>query len=72
MLKGSEGDSSPKQRSIRMGQMVTAHLDNIRQTVKVEEIFVKSKRRNILFGGERGFVKFTFIKQPEFIHVNRY
>mgnify|MGYP000219227380 CR=1 FL=1 len=70
-ILNSENSSSPKKRSIRVGQVVTAHLENIRQTVKVEEIFRNSKKVQNLDQGEKGHVKFTFIRHPEFLHINR-
>ena len=69
---GDQAQGSPKPRSIRLGQLVTAHLDNVRQTVRIEDIFVNSKRVRVLSHGQKGHVKFAFIKHPEFIQINRY
>lgn len=71
VLDAESSPASPKRRSIRVGQLVTAHLDNVRQTVRVDEIFTNSKRVKTLTQGEKGHVKFTFIRHPEFIHLNR-
>lgn len=70
LILNSENGASPKRRSIRIGQLVTAHLDNIRQTVRIDEIFKNSKKVKNLNQGEKGNVKFTFIRHPEFIHIN--
>jgi len=59
---------SPKRKSVRVGQLVTAHLDNVRQTVRIDEVLVDSKRVRLLNFGEKGTVLFTFIRHPEFIH----
>ena len=53
-------------------QKVTAHLDNVRQTVRIDEVLVESKRVRLLNFGEKGTVLFTFIRHPEFIHPKRY
>ena len=51
---------------------VTAHLDNVRQTVRIDEVLVDSKRVRLLNFGDKGTVLFTFIRHPEFIHPKRY
>ncbi|XP_028903305.1 GTP-binding protein 2 isoform X2 [Ornithorhynchus anatinus] len=51
--------------TFRHGFQVTVHVGNVRQTAVVENIHAKDKLRT----GEKGVVRFRFLKHPEYLKV---
>jgi len=62
-----------KLRNIRVGQLMTAHVGNVRQTVRVDGIFINDERVSEVCSSQNHSPKidFAFIKCPEVIKTDQ-
>lgn len=59
--------SKTKLRNLKVGQLMTAHIGNVRQTVRIDGIYIDGQQASEVCPDHQAQISFAFIRYPEVI-----